>query len=329
MKRIAIVGIGLLGSAVASRLLEAGADVAGYDVRPEQAEALRPRGLEPAGSLAEAVAGREMVFTILPTPDVVDSAIRGTDGVLAHAAPGTVIAQMSTISPGLTRSLAAAAADRRLGFVDAPMSGTSAMVARGDGTVFAGGAPAVVEACRPIFDVIARKTLHVGDVGEAMLAKLTTNLLVGLNTAAVAEALVLGIKGGLAPDRLLAIWNESAATSRMLEVRGPMMASHRFDAQMKAELLVKDFALMLDEGRRLAVALPMTSLAQQLTLATIVRAPGGDREVTRRPRRKGRGPPPHRVGHRHRPGLARTAYSSAPGGFTGRPGSPRAKGGSP
>jgi 3-hydroxyisobutyrate dehydrogenase-like beta-hydroxyacid dehydrogenase len=276
MKRIAIVGVGLLGSAVASRLLEAGAEVAGYDLRPGQTEALSARGLESAASLAAAVAGREMVFTILPTPDAVDSAIRGADGVLAHAEPGTIIAQMSTISPGLTRSLAAAAADRRLGFIDAPISGTSAMVARGEGTIFAGGAAAVVEACRAVFDAIARKTLHVGDVGEAMLVKLTTNLLVGLNTAAVAEALVLGVKGGLAPDRLIDIWNASAATSRMLEVRGPMMASHRFDAQMKAELFAKDFALMLDEGRRLAVPLPLTGLTQQLTLATIAAGRGGE-----------------------------------------------------
>jgi 3-hydroxyisobutyrate dehydrogenase-like beta-hydroxyacid dehydrogenase len=156
------------------------------------------------------------------------------------------------------------------------MSGTSAMVARGDCTIFVGGDRARAEACRPVFDAIARKTLHVGEVGLASLAKLATNLLVGLNTAAVAEALVLGAKGGLAPALLLDILRESAAGSRMLEVRGPLMVERRFEPQMKVELFLKDFTLMLAEGARLGVPLPLTSLTQQLAAATVAAGRGGE-----------------------------------------------------
>ncbi|HUG38782.1 MAG TPA: NAD(P)-dependent oxidoreductase, partial [Candidatus Limnocylindrales bacterium] len=141
-------------------------------------------------------------------------------------------------------------------------------VERGDGTIFVGGDPAVAERCRPAFDAIARKTLHVGAVGDACLTKLATNLLVGLNTVAVAEALVLGIKGGLDPARLLAVLRESAAGSRMLDVRGPLMTEQRFDAQMKMDLFLKDFKLMLDEGMRVGAPLPLTSLARELCSAT-------------------------------------------------------------
>jgi 3-hydroxyisobutyrate dehydrogenase-like beta-hydroxyacid dehydrogenase len=276
MKRIGIIGVGLLGTAVASRLLEAGFTVVGYDTRPEQAVALAPRGLRSASSLAEAADGADVVFTILPSLDAVDAAVRGPGGLLEQAPATTTIAQMSTISPPLTRALGAAAAQRGITFLDTPMSGTSAMVARGDCTIFVGGDRARADACKPVFEAIARKTLYVGATGLATLAKLATNLLVGLNTAAVAEALVLGAKGGLHPAQLLDILKESAAGSRMLEVRGPLMVSHRFDAQMKAELFLKDFKLMLEEGVRVGAPLPLTSLTEQLTVATVAAGRGGE-----------------------------------------------------
>jgi 3-hydroxyisobutyrate dehydrogenase-like beta-hydroxyacid dehydrogenase len=276
MKRIGLIGVGLLGTAVASRLLEGRFPVVGYDTRPEQVAALLARGLQPAGSVAEAAAGADVVFTVLPSLESVDAVIRGPGGLVETAPPTATIVQMSTISPALTRALGAAAAARGLGFLDAPMSGTSAMVARGDCTIFVGGDRGRAEACRPVFDAIARKTIHVGEVGLASLAKLATNLLVGLNTAAVAEALVLGAKGGLAPALLLDILRESAAGSRMLEVRGPLMVERRFEPQMKVELFLKDFKLMLEEGLRLGVPLPLTSLTQQLATATVAAGRGGE-----------------------------------------------------
>jgi 2-hydroxy-3-oxopropionate reductase len=265
MPKIGIVGVGLLGTAVAERLLGAGFEVSGYDTRPGQLAVLRARGLRPVAGAAETATGADAVLTILPSLDSVERVVRE---LIETAAGATVLVQMSTISPSLTRSLAGAAADRGLGFLDAPMSGTSAMVARGDCTIFVGGDPQRLAACRPIFDAIAKKTLRVGDVGQASLAKLATNLLVGLNTAALAEALVLGVKGGLDPQKLLDLLRDSAASSRMLEVRGPLMVDHRFEPQMKIELFLKDFTLMLEEGLRLGVPLPLTSLTQQLCSAT-------------------------------------------------------------
>jgi 3-hydroxyisobutyrate dehydrogenase-like beta-hydroxyacid dehydrogenase len=276
MRRIGIVGVGLLGTAVATRLLEGRFEVVGYDVRPQQVKALTTRGLQLAGDLGEAVAGADLVFTILPSLDAVDAVVRGPGGLLEKLPATATIAQMSTISPPLTRALGAAATKRGVGFLDTPMSGTSAMVARGDCTIFVGGDRARADACRPVFDAIARKTLYVGETGLATLAKLATNLLVGLNTAAVAEALVLGAKGGLEPAVLLDILKQSAAGSRMLDVRGPLMVKHDFEAQMKTELFLKDFKLMLEEGMRVGAPLPLTSLTQQLTMATVAAGRGGE-----------------------------------------------------
>jgi 3-hydroxyisobutyrate dehydrogenase-like beta-hydroxyacid dehydrogenase len=276
IQRIAIIGVGLLGSAVASRLLAGGFAVTGYDSRPEQLKALGPRGLRAASNLTEAATGADAVFTILPSLETVEAAILGPGGLLAGLARSATLIQMSTISPTLTRRLGEAAASAGVGFLDAPMSGTSAMVERGDCTIFAGGDASRIEACRPVFAAIAKRTIHVGPIGSASLAKLATNLLVALNTAAVAEALVLGVKGGLAPQALLDILKDSAAASKMVDVRGPLMVEHRFDPQMKLDLFMKDFRLMLEEAQRLGVALPLTSLTQQICTATVAAGRGGE-----------------------------------------------------
>lgn len=274
MKRIGIIGVGLLGSAVASRLLKGGFVVAAYDTRPEQVKALQAQGLIAAASIAEAAAEADAVFTILPSLESVETTILGTGGLIETAPQNCTVIQMSTVSPNLTRRLGNAVAAKTLGFLDAPMSGTSAMVERGDCAIFVAGDRSRAEACQPIFDAIARKTHYVGDAGMASLAKLATNLLVGLNTAALAEALVLGAKGGLAPGVLVEILKESAGASKMVDVRGPLMVSHRFDAQMKVDLFLKDFKLILEEGRRLEVPLPLTSVTQQLATATAVAGRG-------------------------------------------------------
>jgi len=276
IERIAIVGVGLLGSAVASRLLAGGFAVTGYDTRPDQLASLAPRGLKPAASLKDAVRNADAVFTILPSLDTVEATVLGAGGLLTSLARSATIIQMSTISPTLTRRLGEAAAAAGIGFLDTPMSGTSSMVERGDCTIFAGGDAALIERCRPVFAAIAKRTVHVGPIGSASLAKLATNLLVALNTAAVAEALVLGVKGGLAPQALLDILKDSAAASKMVDVRGPLMVQHRFEPQMKLELFLKDFRLMLEEAQRLGVALPLTSLTQQICTAAVAGGHGGE-----------------------------------------------------
>ena len=276
MRRIAVVGVGLLGSAVASRLLAGGFAVSGYDTRREALNALEPRGLRAAAGVKDAVDGADAVFTILPSLDTVEAAIVGPGGIVANLARPGVVIQMSTISPTLTRRLADVAGAAGLGFLDTPMSGTSSMVERGDCTIFAGGDPALVERCRPAFAAIGKRTIHVGPAGSASLAKLATNLLVAVNTAALAEALVLGAKGGLDPQALLDILKDSAGASKMVDVRGPLMVGHRFEPQMKVELFLKDFRLMLEEGQRLGVALPLTSLTQQICTATVAAGRGGE-----------------------------------------------------
>ena len=156
MKRIGIIGVGLLGSAVASRLLKRKFAVKGYDTRLKQVKALQPKGLMTARSIAEVAADADAVFTILPSLESVETTILSAGGLIEHLPPRATLIQMSTISPELARRLAKALAAKRLGFLDAPMSGTSAMVERGDCTIFVAGDRKRAAACRAVFDAIAR-----------------------------------------------------------------------------------------------------------------------------------------------------------------------------
>jgi 3-hydroxyisobutyrate dehydrogenase-like beta-hydroxyacid dehydrogenase len=232
MATVGIIGLGLLGHAVASRLIAAHHQVIGHDIVPDRVAALVAMGGKGARSAAEVASGAEMVCAILPSLAAVEEAILGRGGVLEASPSGQVVAQMSTISPALTERLAAETAARGRAFLDCPVSGTSGQVARGDGILMVGGDPAVYARCRPVLEAILPRSFHVGRAGQAMLLKLVANLLVALNSAAVAEALTMARKGGLDPARALEVLAASAATSRMLEVRVPLVVRGEFPPQM-------------------------------------------------------------------------------------------------
>jgi 2-hydroxy-3-oxopropionate reductase len=285
---IGMIGLGLLGHALGSRLLAAGRPVVGYDLLPDRVAALVTLGAEGAASVPDVAARTEAICVVLPTLASVEEAILGTDGIAAHARPGTVVIQMSTISPTLTERLARAVAARGLAFLDCPVSGTSTMVARGDGVIIGGGEPAVFERARSLLEAMLPRVVHVGPAGHAMLLKLCANLLVGVHSLAAAEALTMARRAGLDLERALDVLTAGAASSRMLEVRGPMIAREQFPPQMKLDLFMKDLHLIQEAARAVGAPLPLTDVAERLyadvlrsghgalDLAVVVKALGAD-----------------------------------------------------
>jgi 3-hydroxyisobutyrate dehydrogenase-like beta-hydroxyacid dehydrogenase len=267
MATVGLVGVGLLGSAVAGRLLKAGHRVVGFDTAPERVRALTAMGGEAAGSARAAALESDAVCTLLPSLPIVEAAILGPDGVAAAGRAGQVVMQMSTISPGLTERLAAESRARGLHFLDCPISGTSGSVAHGDGVVFVGGDRGVFEKWRPLLESAFARTVHVGEAGQAMVLKLAANLLVALNSAAAAEALHLVRRAGLDPGRALEALAGSAGASRMLEIRGPLMVRGEYPAQMKLDLFMKDLHLIQDAARAAGAAAPLTDTAERLYAA--------------------------------------------------------------
>jgi 3-hydroxyisobutyrate dehydrogenase-like beta-hydroxyacid dehydrogenase len=276
MTTIGIVGLGLLGHAVASRLIKAGHGVVGVDLLPARVEALTALGGSAAPSAAAVARSAEAVCTLLPSLASVEEAILGAGGIVAGARPGLTVIQMSTISPTLTTRLAEEVSARKLGFLDCPVSGTSAMVERGEGIIFVGGERSLYERWRPVLESVLPRAVHVGGTGQAMVLKLVANLLVALHSAAAAEALTLARKGGLDLDVALEVLTASAANSRMLELRGPMMARGEFPAQMKLDLFMKDLHLMQEAAAAVGAPLPLTDLAERLYAAAQAAGHGGE-----------------------------------------------------
>jgi len=264
MSTIGIVGLGLLGHAIASRLIKAGHSVIGFDVLPDRVSALTAMGGTPASSAAAVAQSAEAVCTLLPSLATAEAAILGAGGILAGARPDLAVIQMSTISPTLTERLASEVTARGLGFLDCPVSGTSTMVERGDGIFFVGGDRALFERWQPVLESVLARAVLVGRVGQAMVLKLVANLLVALNSAAAAEALTLARKAGLDLPLALDVLNASAAASSMLKVRGPMIVRGEFPAQMKLDLFMKDIHLMQEAATAVGAPLPFTDLAERL-----------------------------------------------------------------
>lgn len=276
MTTVGVVGLGLLGHAVAIRLRGAGHAVVGYDIVPVCVDRLVALGGTAAKSAADVARGSEVVCTLLPSLPAVEEAILGADGVAAGARAGQTICQMSTISPTLTELLAHETTARGLTFLDCPISGTSGMVAQGNGVIFVGGDRAVYDRWRPLLESILPSAVHIGSAGQAMLLKLVANLLVALNSAAVAEALAMAQRGGLDPRMVVDVLKTGAATSRMLDVRGPMMVAGEFPAQMKLDLFMKDLHLIQDAASTVGARLPLTDVAERLYAATQAAGRGGE-----------------------------------------------------
>ncbi|MFL5424922.1 MAG: NAD(P)-dependent oxidoreductase [Myxococcales bacterium] len=261
---IGVVGVGLLGSAVSSVLLEAGHPLVVHDLVAEKVDALVKRGARGARSAADVATNARVVFTVLPTLESVEEAI---GEVLFAATKETVIVQMSTISPDLAVRMDEAARSRGAALLDAPVSGTSAMVARRDCVITVGGDRARFDTCRIILEELAKKVFHVGACGMGSYLKLVTNLVMGLNGVVLAEGLTLARRAGLDPAQTLEILRHGAAASKILEGRGPLMVEGRFDAMMKVDLFLKDIRLMLEAGQSLHVPLPLASAMQQFYTA--------------------------------------------------------------
>jgi 3-hydroxyisobutyrate dehydrogenase-like beta-hydroxyacid dehydrogenase len=276
MTTVGLVGLGLLGHAVASRLLAARHQVVGFDVLPERARDLVALGGRAAGSARAVAEASEVVCTLLPSLDAVEAAILGPEGALAAGRPDRTIVQMSTISPALSERLAREAGARGAGFLDCPISGTSAMVVKGDGIVLVGGERALFERHRALLESVLPRAVYIGRAGQAMTLKLVANLLVALNSAAVAEGLAFARRAGLDLGVALEVLGAGAAGSRMLEVRAPLMMRGEFPAQMKLDLFMKDLHLIREAAGAVGSPVPLTDVAAGLYAAAQAAGHGGE-----------------------------------------------------
>jgi 3-hydroxyisobutyrate dehydrogenase-like beta-hydroxyacid dehydrogenase len=257
---VGLIGLGLVGSALAGRFLASGLPVLGFDVRPERAEALRQLGGDPAPNV-EALASCPRIVLSLPDSEKVREVLDALEHLLR---PGRIVIDTTTGEPDR-----AAEAGRRLealgvSYLDATISGSSEQVRSAEATVIAGGPAAAFESCRDLFRLFAREAYRVGPCGSGSRMKLVSNLILGLNRAALAEGLTLAGSWGLDLRQALAVLRESAAYSRVMDTKGDKMISADFAPQARLSQHHKDVRLILGAAARSGVSLPLSRTHDRL-----------------------------------------------------------------
>ena len=267
---VGVIGLGNMGLPMAGHLLAAGFAVRGYDVRPEAVDALARAGGTPTASPAEAVTGAPLAITSLPSVAALQDVVGGEHGLAGAGPDGLILIETSTLP--VAAKAEAAAALGRVGAVvlDCPLSGTASQMRARDIAVYASGDPAALKRSHDVLAAFSRVQHEVGAFGNGMRMKLIANHLVAVHHTAAAEALLLARRAGLDPALALQALSDGAGSSRMLEIRGPMMVEGDFSrANIALEVFQKDIGLITDLARAACCPLPLFSAAAQLHLAAM------------------------------------------------------------
>jgi len=221
MTTIAFLGLGQMGGPMALNLVKAGHAVRAYDPVPAAVQKAQEGGCTGCATVADAVQGAQVVVSMLPTTQTMEDLYLGAGNLLGIVAPGTLLIDSSTVAPAAPRKVAAAAKQKKLAFIDAPVSGGVAGAAAGTLTFICGGDAADVERARPILSQMGKNVFHAGDHGAGQVAKICNNMLLAIHMVGTAEALQLGVDNGLDPKTLSDIMLKSSGRNWSLELYNP------------------------------------------------------------------------------------------------------------
>jgi 2-hydroxy-3-oxopropionate reductase len=265
--RIGFIGLGIMGAPMAAHLANAGHQVTGYARKPAAAQRLTEAGGTAVGSTAAAVDGAEVVITMLPNHPEVEEVVLGAAGVLANAADGLLLIDMSTIRPETSLEIAERGAERGMRSLDAPVSGGQAGAENAALSIMVGGDDADFAAARPLFDVLGKTVVHVGPHGAGQTVKAANQLVVAGTYALVSEAIVLLEGSGVDAKAGLDVLAGGLAASRVLDQKRESMLARRFNPGFRIDLHDKDMGIAVAAARKANVALPVTGLTAQLMAA--------------------------------------------------------------
>ncbi|MCB0243696.1 MAG: NAD(P)-dependent oxidoreductase [Anaerolineae bacterium] len=275
-ERIGFIGLGIMGSGMAANILKAGFPLTVWNRTPERTEALAAAGAAVAATPAALAAASDIVITcVSDTPDV-QAVILGEDGVLRGAQSGSLVIDMSTISPAVTQEIAAALSARGVAMLDAPVSGGSEGAARGTLSIMVGGAVEALERAMPVLQTMGQRITHVGSTGAGQTVKLVNQVIVVGNCLAMAEGLMLAQAGGVDLEKALEAVSGGAAGSWMLSNRGPQILARDWRPGFTIDLQQKDLRLVLEAADAVGTPVPGTALVFQLYRTLEARGLGGD-----------------------------------------------------
>jgi len=260
---VGFVGLGVMGRPMAANLARAGYPVLAYNRSALPGDDPDVATLRIATRLAD-LASTRTIITMLPDDAAVTEVLDGPDGLISRLRPGSLIIDMSTVSPGLSRALAKAGAERGVRVLDAPVSGGDVGAKAGTLSIMVGGDQRDFDDALPIFEVLGTRAVLCGPPGSGQAAKACNQIVVAVTIAVVSEALVLGSKLGLAPEAIVDVLSAGLAGNRVMEVRRHNFLDHDFTPGFKVDLHYKDLGIALSAGESLGMDLPLTTLAQQM-----------------------------------------------------------------
>ncbi len=267
MANLGFIGLGVMGGNMVTRLLEKGHTVTGYNRTRSKAQRLIDQGMRFADSPKAVVAASDVTFSMVTNSAALAAVTEGSDGLLAGMAPGKFYIDMSTVSPEVSRALAAKVREKGADMIDAPVSGSVITLQQGKLSVMVGGRKETFERLKPLLLDIGPKVTHVGDNGVALSMKIAINLQLAVQMLAFCEGVLLAEKSGIARDVAVDVMIHSAIASPMIVYRGPFVLQQPEEAWFDVNMMQKDMLLAMDMGRKLNVPVPTTAISNEFLTA--------------------------------------------------------------
>ncbi|HEX2225736.1 MAG TPA: NAD(P)-dependent oxidoreductase [Candidatus Binatia bacterium] len=267
MANLGFVGLGVMGSRMVKRLLDAGHDVTGYNRTPAKAQRLLDAGMKWAASPRAAAEAADVVFSMIANNTALQAVTEGEEGIVAGLSAGKIYVEMSTVSPAAIRELAKQVAATGAEMLDAPVSGSSITLEEGKLSFMVGGERKAFEKVLPLLQAIGPKATHVGTNGLAAAMKIATNLSLAVQMLAFSEGLLLAEKSGIARESALEVLLNSVIASPMVKYRGPFVLQMPDEVIFDVNMMQKDLLLALEMGLQLEVPLPTTAVTNQMLTA--------------------------------------------------------------
>lgn len=272
---IGFIGLGIMGKPMARNLIKAGHRLTAYDISRESLEEIVAAGAEVGKSAGDVASRSEVTITMVPDGPDVEAAVLGPEGALEGAGTGSIIVDMSSISPLVAQKVGKACVEKEVEFLDAPVSGGEPKAVEGTLAIMAGGSREAFDRVLPLFLVMGSSAVLTGPVGAGNVTKLANQIMVAVNIAAMGEALVLAAKAGLDPDVVYNAVKGGLAGSAVLDAKAPMVISRNFKPGFRIRLHQKDLRNALLAAEAMKVPLPFTSLVQQV-LVSLMNSGRGD-----------------------------------------------------
>jgi 2-hydroxy-3-oxopropionate reductase len=267
MTRIGFIGLGIMGKPMAKNLLKAGHSLVVYDIMPAGADEVAAAGAAKGSSPKDVAGQTEIVITMVPDGPEVEQAVLGSNGVLEGAKKGTIVVDMSSISPMVAQKVGAKCEAQGIDLLDAPVSGGEPKAIDGTLAIMVGGKQEIFDKVEPILKTMGSTVVLTGKVGAGNVTKLANQIMVACNIAAMGEALVLATKAGLDPEVVFNAVKAGLAGSTVLNVKAPMVYSRNFKPGFRVRLHQKDLRNALLAAESLKVSLPLTSAVQNILVS--------------------------------------------------------------